>query len=442
MNVGSMLERIERTDLLPIRGKISQAIGLVLEGYAQIGSIGEVCTIASLKTGQHLLAEVVGFREDKILLMPLGELNGIGPGSPIINRGDQAEAFVGEALLGRVIDGLGRPIDGKGVIETDATRPIYAPPPNPLTRKRIEAPLDLGVRAINGLLTCGKGQRVGIFAGTGVGKSVLLGMIARYTAADVNVIALIGERGREVKEFIEKELKEDGLRRSVVIVATSEQPPLIRRRAAFLAIAIAEFFRDCHQQVLFMMDSLTRLAHAQREIGLAIGEPPTTKGYTPSVFSILPKFLERAGTSLSNGSITGLYTVLVEGDDLNDPIPDAARSILDGHIVLSRSLAAENHYPAIDILESTSRVMVDIVDQKQISASQVVKEMIATYQKAEDLINIGAYKPGSSPKIDASIAMREAIKCFLCQGTSTRAGLPESVEALNLIFESQVKRSV
>jgi len=435
------LETIERSDTTPTLGKISEAIGLVLEGYAPHSSIGEVCKIASTKTDQQLFAEVVGFRGEKVLMMPLGEIRGIGPGSPVVIRGDQASAQIGDALLGRVIDGLGNPIDGKGDLNTTRQQALYAAPLNPLTRKRIKAPIDLGIRAINGLLTCGMGQRVGIFAGSGVGKSVLLGMIARYTSADVNVIALIGERGREVKEFIEKELKEEGLKRSVVIVVTSDQPPLIRRRGAFLAITIAEYFREQGKQVLFMMDSLTRLAHAQREIGLAIGEPPTTKGFTPSVFTLLPNFLERAGTSSGDGTITGLYTVLVEGDDLNDPIPDAVRSILDGHIVLSRSLAASNHYPAIDVLNSASRVMIDLAHAKHLSNANQVSELIATYKKAEDLINIGAYKHGSNAKIDQSIAMWQAIEGFLKQDTWQQASLPESIAVLEQLFASPIETS-
>ncbi len=429
------LQRIEQIDSLPILGKITDAIGLVLEGYAPHSSIGEVCKIVSNKSEQQLLAEVVGFREDKVLLMPLGDIRGFGPGSPLVIHGNQASANVGDPLLGRVIDGLGCPIDNKGTLNTDEKRPLYNEPLNPLSRKRIQTPLDLGIRAINGLLTCGRGQRVGIFAGSGVGKSVLLGMISRYTSAEVNVIALIGERGREAKEFIEKELKQEGLKRSVVIVVSSNQPPLIRRRGAFLAITIAEYFRDCGKQVLFMMDSLTRLAHAQREIGLAIGEPPTTKGYTPSVFTLLPNFLERAGTCSGEGSITGLYTVLVEGDDLNDPIPDATRSILDGHIVLSRSLAASNHYPAIDILNSKSRVMMDLIDKTHMASANQLIDMIATYKNAEDLIHIGAYKAGSNQKIDRSIALWENIESYLQQNTHKKVNLNESIESLNHVFE-------
>lgn len=433
------LEIIKRSDPTPAQGKISEAIGLVLEGYAPYASIGEVCKIASTKTDQELFAEVVGFRGEKVLMMPLGEIRGISPGSPLVLRGNQASAQVGDALLGRVIDGLGNPIDDKGNLNTTKQQPLYTSPLNPLARKRIREPIDLGIRAINGLLTCGMGQRVGIFAGSGVGKSVLLGMIARYTSADVNVIALIGERGREVKEFIEKELKEEGLKRSVVIVVTSDQPPLIRRRGAFLAITIAEYFREKGKQVLFMMDSLTRLAHAQREIGLAIGEPPTTKGYTPSVFTLLPNFLERAGTSSGEGTITGLYTVLVEGDDLNDPIPDAVRSILDGHIVLSRTLASSNHYPAIDILNSTSRVMIDLVNEKHLSQAHQLSDLIATYRKAEDLINIGAYKPGSNAKIDKSIALWENIESFLKQNRKESASLTESIAALDHLIASPIQ---
>lgn len=409
------LDQIKKIDPSPPHGRISQAIGLVLEGYASISAIGEVCEIASAGMKEPLLAEVVGFRENKILFMPLGELVGIGPGSAIISRGRQATAAVGEGLLGRVIDGLGNPIDGKGPLKGTQSHPLYVTPPSPLERQRISRPLDLGIRAINGLLTCGSGQRMGIFAGSGVGKSVLLGMIARFTSADVNVIAMIGERSREVKEFIEKDLGEEGLRRSVVVVATSDQPPLVRRRGAFLSMAIAEYFRDRNKQVLLMMDSLTRLAHAQREIGLAIGEPPTTKGYTPSVFALLPKFLERAGTSFGDGTVTGLFTVLVEGDDLNDPIPDAVRAILDGHIVLSRDLAAQNQYPAIDLLNSTSRVMIDLIDNNHLQLARNVSDLMATYKKVEDLIHIGAYKPGSNPKVDQALARWDRIQGFLRQ---------------------------
>ena len=427
---------IERSDPVPAHGRISQAIGLVLEGHATGAAIGETCEIAYGDRPGLLPAEVVGFRDNRALLMPLGDLSGIGPGSPIVGREAQATARVGDELLGRVIDGLGLPIDGRGPIRTRDACPLYIAPPSPLDRHRITQALGVGIRAINGLLTCGKGQRIGIFSGSGVGKSQLLGQIARYTAADVNVIALIGERGREVKEFIEKALQADGLSHSVVIVATSDQPPLVRRRGAFLAMAIAEYFRGRNLNVLFMMDSLTRLAHAQREIGLAIGEPPTTKGYTPSVFALLPKFLERAGTSGTAGSITGLYTVLVEGDDMNDPIADAARATLDGHIVLSRELAAQNHFPAIDILNSTSRVMIDVVPPDHLDVSRKFSDLLAAYKKAEDLIHIGAYKPGSDPTIDQAIAKWQNMQAYLRQGLNERIDLRDSISALFHLLES------
>ena len=433
-NADRYVELIGYVDPMPVYGRVSQVIGLILEGHADISAIGEVCEIASIDREKRLLAEVVGFRENKVLLMPLGEWSGIGPGSSIVSKGVQSEAHVGKGLLGRILDGMGHPADGKGTIQTERSRSLYPPPPNPLDRQRISQPLDLGIRAINGLLTCGQGQRMGIFAGSGVGKSVLMGMMARYTSADVNVIALIGERGREVKEFIEKDLQEEGLARSVIIVATSDQPPLIRRRGAFLAMTIAEYFRDRNLQVLFMMDSLTRLAMAQREIGLAIGEPPTTKGYTPSVFALLPKFLERAGTSAGGGSITGLYTVLVEGDDMNDPIPDTARSILDGHIVLSRALAAQNQYPAIDLLNSISRVMIDVVDPGHWEASRRLAQMVATYRNAEDLIHIGAYKAGSSAEIDQSIAKWGLIQSYFRQKIHERVDFGASVEGLHQLI--------
>ncbi len=428
-SVAHYLDCIESTDPLAVRGRIDQVVGLTLEGFVPHCVVGDLCEIDSL--GEKIMAEVVGFRGGRALLMPLGELTGVGPGSGVVNLGGQAKVPVGMALLGRVIDGLGNPIDGRGPIETDALYPLYAAPPSHLGRQRITEPLDLGIRSINALLTFGKGQRMGIFAGSGVGKSVLLGMIARFTSAEVNVIALIGERGREVKEFIERDLKEEGLKRSVVVVATSDQPSLVRRRGAHLAMSIAEYFRDRNRDVLFMMDSLTRLAYAQREIGLAIGEPPTTKGYTPSVFALLPKFLERAGTSSTTGSITGLFSVLVDGDDLNDPIPDATRAILDGHVVLSRDLALSNQYPAVDVLASVSRVMVDIVPEEQIENARRFSELLAAYRKAEDLIHIGAYKQGSSSKIDEAIEKWDAILACLKQGMNTPASLKESVEAVH-----------
>ncbi len=420
----------------PIRaiGKVTNVVGLVVEAQGPISCLGTVCDIIPNQHGQRIAAEVSGFRDNRVLLMPLEEIRGIGPGCKVVARQQQAVVPVGSAMLGRVIDGLGNPIDGKGPVAAEDEFPIYATSPNPLLRRRIRRPLDLGIRVINGLLTVGCGQRVGVFAGSGVGKSVLLGMIARKTRADVNVIALIGERGREVNEFIEKELGEEGLRRSVLVVATSDRLPLIRTRGAFVATAIAEYFRDQGHHVNLMMDSVTRFAMAQREIGLALGEPPTTKGYTPSVFTILPKLLERAGTSAGRGTITGLYTVLVEGDDSNEPIADAVRSILDGHINLTRDLAMQNHYPAVDVLNSISRVMVDVVDPEHQNNARRLKEMLAIYRKAEDLINIGAYVSGSNPKIDNAISMIDKINAYLCQSIEETISFEDSTAQLDELF--------
>lgn len=428
-------DALHTVDPIAVYGRVTQAVGLVIEGYGPVSSIGEVCEIRPDHGSATLSAEVVGFRGDRVLLMPLGDLRGVGSGSRFHPLGEPASVSIGSGLLGRVIDGLGHPLDGKGPLGPGRACPLYAEPMNPLSRVRITEPLDLGIRAINALLTCGRGQKVGVFAGSGVGKSVLLGMMSRYTEADVNVIALIGERGREVKEFLEKDLTADALRRSVVIVATSDQPPLTRIRGAFLATAIGEYFRDEGRRVLLLMDSLTRLAQAQREVGLAVGEPPTTKGYPPSVFALLPRILERVGACSAAGSLTGLYTVLVEGDDLSDPIADAARSILDGHIVLSRDLASQGHYPAIDLLQSVSRVMTDIVGEEQRNYARHVVELLAVHKRAEDLINLGAYKPGASPRIDLAIRMHDPILGFLRQGIEERASLCESVETLRLLFE-------
>jgi flagellum-specific ATP synthase len=417
-------------------GKVTNVVGLVIEAQGPLSRLGTVCDIYTKGDSHKITAEVLGFKDNKVLMMPLQEIRGIGPGCPIVARQQRAVIPVGPGLLGRVIDGLGNPIDNKGPIPVESEYPIYGTPVNPLTRKRISKPLDLGIRAINGLLSVGCGQRIGIFAGSGVGKSVLLGMIARKTAADVNVIALIGERGREVNEFIEKELGEKGLERSVIVVATSDHLPLIRMRGAFIATAIAEFFRDQGRHVNLMMDSVTRFAMAQREIGLALGEPPTTKGYTPSVFTLLPKLCERAGTSANRGTITGLYTVLVEGDDTNEPIADALRSILDGHINLTRDLSNQNHYPAIDILSSISRVMDDIIDPEQRQYANKLKETLAVYRKAEDLINIGAYVAGSNPKIDYAIEMIEKINQYLKQDIDETTDFAESISQLVQLFES------
>jgi flagellum-specific ATP synthase len=392
-------------------------------------SVGETCEIHYKGKAEPVTAEVVGFRENKVLLMPLGELGGIGAGAEVKALGRPLSVALSPDLLGRVLDGLGRPMDERGEIIAERRAPTLAPPPDPLTRPRVIEPLAMGIRAVDALLTCGKGQRVGIFSGSGVGKSTVLGMIARNTSADVNVIALVGERGKEVRDFIDRDLGEEGLRRSVVVVATSDQPALIRIKAALVATTVAEYFRDQGLDVMFMMDSVTRFAMAQREVGLAIGEPTTTRGYTPSVFAQLPKLLERAGTS-SSGSITGLYAVLVEGDDMTEPIADACRAILDGHIVLSRALAAANHYPAIDVLDSISRVMPDVTDAAHQSAAAAVRNMLATYKEAEDLINIGAYVGGSNPRIDLAISKIESIRHFLRQGIRETASYEDALRGL------------
>ena len=435
LNLGKYHLNLDCCSPIQALGKVTKVIGLVIEAKGPISQIGTVCDIYPTGASKKVTAEVMGFRDNKVLLMPLEDIRGIGPGSRVVARQTKAVISVGDGMLGRVIDGLGNAIDQKGLLPQKQEYPIYAEPINPLVRKRIDTPMDTGIRAIDGLLTIGCGQRVGIFAGSGVGKSILLGMIARNTAADINVIALIGERGREVNEFIEKELGPEGLKRSVIVVATSDHLPLIRLRGAYIAIAIAEYFRDLGKQVLLMMDSVTRFAMAQREIGLALGEPPTTKGYTPSVFTLLPKLLERAGTSDNGGTITGLYTVLVEGDDSNEPIADAVRAILDGHIWLARDLAAQNHYPAIDVLNSISRVMDDIVEAEQKDHAHRLKSILATYKKSEDLINIGAYAAGSNPKIDDAIKMYDPINAYLRQSINERVASDESIRQLSRLFQ-------
>jgi flagellum-specific ATP synthase len=412
---------------MKVWGKVTKIVGLVVEGYCTSATVGTLCEILPLNSGDPVAAEVVGFRDGYTLLMPLGELRGLGPGSLIRVLRSSATMGCSDALLGRIIDAMGQPIDGGYPPRVDKHMPLYALPPDPMARKQIAEPLDLGVRAINTMLTCGKGQRMGIMAGSGVGKSVLLGTMAKHSRADVNVIALIGERGREVREFVERDLGTEGLARSVVLAATSDRSPLLRMRGAFVATTLAEYFCNKGKNVLLMMDSVTRFAMAMREVGLAIGEPPTTKGYTPSVFAMLPKLLERAGSFKRAGTITGLYTVLVEGDDMNEPIADSVRSILDGHIVLSRDLAAKNHYPCIDILHSASRVMRDIVDEEHIKNSSRIREILATHKEAEDLINIGAYVPGSNPKIDYAISRIDAVNDFLRQGMNEQDRLEDSV---------------
>jgi flagellum-specific ATP synthase len=431
----SYYSTLEYTDPIRVNGRVTQVIGLVIESIGPNSSLGEVCTIKS-KTGETVChSEVVGFRDAKVLSMVLGDASKVSQGSEIVATGRTLSAHLGNSLLGRVIDGLGNPIDGKGDIEYDEIRPIYNTPPNPLDRKMINETMVTGIRSVDTLLTCGKGQRVGIFAGSGVGKSVMLGMIARNTRADVNVIALVGERGREVGEFIARELGEEGLRRSVVVVATSDQSALLRIKAAMMATTIAEYFRDQGLDVMLLMDSVTRVGMAQREVGLAIGEPPTTKGYTPSVFAMLPKMLERAGNA-RDGSITGLYTVLVEGDDMNDPIADAARSILDGHIVLSRRLASSGHYPAVDVLDSVSRVMPVVTSEKHRTAAQSLLDVLATYRDAEDLINIGAYVKGSNPKIDNALTRIDEINSFLRQNSDESEAFEKSLDHMLTMMQS------
>lgn len=425
---------VARLSAMKFNGKVSQVIGVVVESRGPAAHLGEICEIHFMRNSPPILAEVVGFRENSVLLMPLGAMDEIAPGSDVVATGSSLKVRVGEGLLGRVLDGLGRPIDGLGPVDAEDELLVSRTPPHPLQRQRIHDPLAFGIRAIDGALTCGKGQRIGIFAGSGVGKSTLLGMIARNTEADVNVIALIGERGREVRDFLEKDLGPEGLARSVVVVATSDQVAIARLRGAMLATSIAEFFRDKGLDVMLMMDSITRVAWAQREIGLAVGEPPTTRGYTPSVFAMLPRLLERSGTAAS-GSITGLYTVLVEGDDMNEPVADTVRSILDGHIVLSRDLAHRNHYPAIDVLASVSRLMPEVTMQEHQAAGGTLRDVLATYRSAEDLINIGAYVDGSNPKIDHAKAHIDSVNAFLRQAVAEQATYPETVSALQNLFE-------
>ena len=412
--MSQLVNRTRQACVLETRGRVEQLIGLVIESQGPPAALGELCRIESLRNDGTTLAEVVGFRNHNLMLMPLGEVHGIHPGSEVIATGAPLRVPVGKALVGRVIDGLGQPIDGRGAIKADDYVSGNLMPPHPLKRQRIAQPFETGIKAIDTFIPCGRGQRLGIFAGSGVGKSTLLGMIARDGEADVNVIALIGERGREVREFLEKDLDEEGRRRSVVVVATSNQPALARLKGAFLAMAIAEHFRDAGQNVLLMMDSVTRFAMAQREIGLAVGEPPATRGYTPSVFSLLPRLLERAGMG-EVGSITGFFTVLVEADDMNDPIGDSVRSILDGHMVLSRELATQNHYPAIEVLESVSRLTRDLLTPPQLELAACAREHLAIYRKNQDLINIGAYPAGSNPVIDEAIRLHEPLRQFLRQ---------------------------
>ena len=433
--IESNINILNNLDTHKVNGRVVQVIGMLIESIGPSASIGEICSIRS-KYGEELcIAEIVGFRENHVLSMVLGDVSKISPGSEIVASGKSFMIGVGQNVLGRVIDGLGQPLDDKGPIHPEKYVSIYNEAPHPLNRKRITESIATGIRAIDSFLTVGKGQRIGIFAGSGVGKSVMLGMVARNTSADINVISLVGERGREVRDFIERDLGVEGLKRSVVVVATGDQPALIRIKSTLIATSIAEYFRNQGADVMLMMDSVTRVAMAQREIGLAVGEPPTTKGYTPSVFALLPKLLERAGNS-DKGSITGLYAVLVDGDDMNEPIADAARSILDGHIVLSRKLAASGHYPAIDVLQSVSRVMSDVTDSEYRKLTYKFLDLLATYTESEDLINIGAYVKGSNPKIDKAISLIELMKEFLRQEVDEKVTVEENINKLGSLLNS------
>lgn len=434
INLKKYISAVEDKRFMKYTGNITKVTGLTIESNGPMATIGELCHIYPDGRGEPVLSEVVGFKDDKILLMPLGEMEGISSGSIVVGSGKTLRVNVGDELIGRVLDGLGNPMDGLGPIKSNKFYPVSSPPPNPLDRMVITEPLSVGIRAIDGLLTCGKGQRVGIFAGSGVGKSTLMGMISRNSTADVNVIGLIGERGREVREFLENDLTDEGLSKSVVVVVTSDQPALIRVKAAMVTTAIAEYFRDQGLNVMLLMDSLTRFSMAQREIGLAIGEPPVTRGFTPSVFAMMPKLLERTGSS-DKGTITGLYTVLVDGDDLTEPITDTARGILDGHIVLSRKLANSNHYPAIDVLASISRVMPNISSREHIKMAGAIKDIMSVYNEAEDLINIGAYKRGSNKKIDLAIKLIDDINGFLRQETYNSPTFEETLETLQQIYD-------
>ncbi len=429
-SLASALASVRKVRPVEARGRVVQLIGLVVESEGPLAAVGEVCRIESARRDSTTLAEVVGFRDHHLLLMPLDAVHGIHPGSEVVATGAPLSIDVGDDLKGRVIDGLGRPIDGQGPIRGPHPVGLYLPPPHPLKRQRIRSVFRTGIKAVDAFVPCGRGQRLGIFAGSGVGKSTLLGMMASRAEADVNVIALIGERGREVRDFLEKDLDEAGRRKSVLVVATSNEPALARVKGAFLAMAIAEHFRGQGRNVLLMMDSVTRFAMAQREIGLAIGEPATTRGYTPSVFSLLPQLLERAGAG-EQGTITGLFTVLVEADDMNDPVADAVRSILDGHIVLSRDLATQNHYPAIEVLDSVSRLTRELHTPAQLDLTARAREQLAVYRRNQDLINIGAYPAGSNPAIDQAIARHEPLRQFLRQDVGEGFSLEQTWSCLD-----------
>jgi len=437
VNFEHLNSALREVDLLYCKGSVVRVSGLTVESTGPILGLGELCGI-HLRDERRVLAEVVGFRNENLILLPLEHIEGISPGDTVTARTTPRYITLSKSILGRVVNGLGEPIDDKGPLTGTDKSAIDASSPPPLSREKITRPLALGIRSVDGVLTCGRGQRVGIFSGSGVGKSVLLGDIANSSEATVNIVALIGERGREVREFLEENLGPKGLARSVVVVATSDSPPIQRVKAAFVAVTIAEYFRDQGEDVLFMMDSLTRFAQAQREIGLAAGEPPAAKGYCPSVFSLMPRLVERLGCAKS-GSITGILTVLVENDDLTDPVADSARSLLDGHIVLSRKLADRAHYPAVDILQSVSRLMPAVVSKEHVSAARKLKEIYATYVDAEDLINIGAFSPGSNRRIDGAIALIDRINRFLAQPVRQRTDFKETVRQLTAIIQSWEK---
>jgi flagellum-specific ATP synthase len=424
------LRRLSLLDTMRASGTVKRAVGLVIESQGPAVSVGELCHLEGRAGEPSMMLEVIGFRDSTVLLMPLGPMPAVRAGDCVVATGEVAQAPVGPKLLGRIINALGQPLDELGPVAQAGAYPLHRASTNPLTRANISEPLGTGVRAIDGLLTIGAGQRIGIFGGSGVGKSTLLGMMAKQTTADVNVIAMIGERGREVREFVERELGPEGMARSVVVASTSDDSPLVRIRAALVATALAEYFKDRGAKVLLIMDSLTRFAMAQREISLVAGEPPSSRGYTPSVFALLPRLLERAGNFSTGGSITAFYTVLVEGDDMNEPVADTARSILDGHIVLSRTLAARNHYPCIDVLHSASRLFSQIATKEQAAAAARVRELLALYERSEDLINIGAYQKGSNPRLDEAIAQHDRIISFLRQRHDETVALPAVIERL------------
>ena len=430
-------EIVRDTDTTPLVGKVVRVVGLLVESLGPHARVGEICEVIGAPGDPVLAVEVVGFQDGHLLSVPLGDTAGIRPGAKLVARGGSASVPVGQALLGRVVDAFGRPIDSKGPLRGAQKAPLHRPPVDPMLREPISVPIGTGVRTIDAMLTCGRGQRIGLFGGSGVGKSTLLGMMARGTAADVVVLALVGERGREVRSFLEHDIGPEGIARSVIVVSTSDSPPLVRMRAAYSATAIAEHFRDQGLNVLLMMDSVTRFAMAQREVGLAAGEPPTAKGYPPSVFALLPSLLERAGNS-DRGSITALYTVLVDGDDHNEPIADAVRSILDGHIVLSRDLASRNHYPAIDVMQSVSRVISDITDREHRARVGKVREWLATVRDSEDLVSVGAYVKGANPRLDQALDRRDAVSSFLCQPSDTTCRYADAVEALKQVTNGAI----